>query len=406
MTVRDAETRLNAAPELVGRLRNAGLAVGAVAAVLCGIGLTLDGGQLAHSWLLACTLWTGVSLGSLALLMIHHLTGGTWGIPARRIFEAAAGVLPLMAIFFLPLWSDLGVLYPWARPEAAHEPLLVHKAAYLNDGFFLLRFAVYFVLWTGLWFLLRRLSLRQDREGGDPKLLRRMATIAAPGLVLWAFSTTFAFLDWLMSLEPLWFSTIYGVYFFGGTGLSALAVLILVSAWLQRGAPMSWALEKGHFHDWGKLLFAFVLLWSYFAVSQYLIIWSGNLPEEIEWYLHRTTHGWGWVASALVLFHFALPFALLLSRDLKKRPGRLAAVAAFLLLMRWVDHLWQIAPARHPEALTVHWLDLAAPLAVGGLWLAAFAWLLGRHPVLPPNDPYLEESVGESAGGEEAVGHV
>jgi len=382
-----------AAPPAVGRLQAVGLGVGVVGAVLCGFGYVSDPSQFFHSWLLACALWVGVSVGCLALSMIHHLTGGVWGTPARRIFEAAAGVLPLMLVLFLPVLAGLQELYLWARPEAADDPILVHKAAYLNVDGFMLRFVLYFAIWIALAWLLRRLSLAQDRKA-DPAISKRMAVIAAPGLVIWAFVTTFAHFDWLMSLDPHWFSTIYGVYFFGGTGLSAFAFLILISGFLMRYKPMSEVLAPRHFHDWGKLLFAFVLLWSYFAVSQFLITWSGNLPEEIEWYLHRTQHGWGAVALGLVLGHFAVPFALLLSRDLKKDARRLALVAAFLLVMRWFDVLWQIGPSLHPE-LTIHWLDVAAPLAVGGLWLAAFVWLLRRHPIVPLHDPYLEESLGD-----------
>jgi hypothetical protein len=384
-----------AAPPAVGRLQTLGLVVGVVGAALCGLGYTGNADQFFHSWLLACTLWVGVSAGCLALAMIHHLTGGAWGVVARRVLEAAAGVLPLMLLLFLPILAGLEELYPWARPEAADDPLLVHKASYLNVDGFMLRFVLYFAVWIALAWLLRRFSLAQDRKA-DPRLSKRMAVVAAPGLVIWAFVTTFAYFDWLMSLDPHWFSTIYGVYFFGGTGLSALAILILVSLYLSHRQPMDEVLAPRHFHDWGKLLFAFVLLWAYFAVSQFLITWSGNLPEEIEWYLHRTQHGWGAVALGLVLFHFAVPFALLLSRDLKKNAGRLAVVAGFLLVMRWLDHLWQIGPSLHPE-LAVHWLDVAAPLAVGGLWLAAFAWLLRRHPLVPVHDPYLEESLGDAS---------
>jgi len=215
---------------------------------------------------------------------------------------------------------------------------------------------------------------------------------------LWAFVTTFAYFDWLMSLQPHWFSTIYGVYFFGGAGISTMAFLALAAVYLARWEPMRSALAARHLHDWGKLLFAFIMLWAYFAFSQFLIIWAGNLPEEIEWYLHRTEHGWGVIAMLLVLFHFAVPFALLLSRNLKKRSVQLAWVAAFLLVMRWLDNLWQIAPSHHQE-LTLHWLDVAAPLAVGGLWLAAFAWLLKRHPLLPIHDPHLLDSIGEEHSG-------
>jgi hypothetical protein len=338
----------------------------------------------------------GISIGCLALSMIHHLTGGTWGVPVRRVWEAAAGLLPLLALLFVPLAFGIETLYPWARDAAADDPILQHKAAYLDEPFFLARTALYFLVWIGLAWWLRSLSDRQDRAA-DPRLTKRAQAISAPGLVLWAFATTFAYVDWLMSLEPHWFSTIYGVYFFGASGMAAMAFLIVAGVLLARRPPFDAWLGRRHFHDWGKLLFAFVLLWTYFALSQFLIIWSGNLPEETIWYLHRMTHGWEHVGLALALLQFAVPFALLLSRDLKRNPRALAGVALFVLLMRWVDHLWQIAPNFHPHGFALHWLDLAAPLAVGGLWLAGFVWLFNRRPVVPVHDPYLEESLGDEA---------
>jgi len=388
-------TRLDA-PASVGRLQTIGLGVGLVGLALSAIGWFVAPEQFFFSWLLAVSLVVTPSIGCLALLMIHHLTGGAWGTVARRVWEAGAGLLPLLFLFALPLLLGLDVLYEWARPEAANDPLLVHKSAYLNESGFAWRMVVYFVIWSGLAFWLRRLSHRQD-QAPDPNLSKRMAAISAPGLVIWALVTTFAYMDWLMSLEAHWFSTIYGVYFFGGSGLAALAVTILVSVRLRRDEPMTGALAPRHFHDWGKLLFAFVLLWTYFGVSQFLIIWAANLPEEIVWYLHRTRHGWGYVGVALAIFHFAVPFALLLSRDLKKNAGRLAWVAGFLLVMRWLDHLWQIAPVAHPDQFVIHWLDVAAPAALVGLWLAGFCFLLRRHPILPANDPYLEEAYGDES---------
>jgi hypothetical protein len=394
MTVAD-RSRFTA-PAALDRLQRLALGVGIVALALSALGAVVDRGQFLSSWLLGVTYWLGISIGCLALAMIHHLTGGAWGIPVRRVFEAAAGVLPLLALLFLPVLFGLDELYLWARPEAAADPVLQHKAPYLNEPFFVLRSAAYFLAWGGLAFWLRGLSSRQDRAP-DPALTKRMQAVAAPGLVVWAMVTTFAYVDWLMSLEPHWFSTIYGVYFFGGTGLASMAFLIVVALLLARREPLAGLIGPRHFHDWGKLMFAFVLLWTYFAVSQLIIIWTGNLPEEIEWYLHRMSHGWQYVGLALALGHFALPFALLLSRDLKLHMQRLAGVAAFVLVMRWVDHLWQIAPAFHPEGVRVHWLDVAAPLAVGGLWLATFVWLYKRRPILPINDPYLEESLGDEA---------
>jgi len=384
-------------PSAVNRLQAIGLGVGVVGAIACAIGYFTAPEQFYFSWLIGCTVWLGLSLGSLALLMIHHLTSGAWGLPARRIFEAATGVLPLMAILYLPILAGLETLYSWTGPLMDENPIIAHKEAYLNADAFTIRYFVYFVLWIGLAFWLRRLSLKQDGEA-SPQWNIKMTRVAAPGLVLYAFVTTFAYFDWFMSLEPLWFSTIYGLYFFAGAGLTTLAFLIIITVWLAKVEPMKSVLGKRHLHDWGKLMFAFIMVWAYFAFSQFLITWSGNLPEEIEWYLHRINHGWGYLALALVLFHFAIPFALLLSRDLKKNAKRIVWIAGFLIFMRWVDLLWQVGPVNH-QSLYVHWLDVAAPVAVGGFWIAAFVFVLKRAPLLPPNDPYLLESVGEESHG-------
>jgi len=386
-----------AAPPAVDRLQAGALAAAAAGLLVCAFGLFVDPEQLLRSWLLGVVFWVGISIGCLALLMIHHLTSGRWGVVVRRVFEAAAAVLPLLFLLTLPILFGLDELYVWTEDAVvAASATLRKKAPYLDETFFVGRVVLYFAVWIGLTSWLRALSDRQDRAA-DPKLSKRMQAISAPGIVVWAFVTTFFYFDLLMSLEPLWFSTIYGVYFFGGSGLSSMAFLILVAAFLARSRPMDAVIAPRHFHDWGKLTLAFVLLWAYFAFSQFLIIWSGNLPEEIEWYLHRMSHGWQYVGLSLALLHFALPFALLLSRDLKKQPRRLAALAVFILAMRWVDHLWQIEPVFHPHGLYVHWLDVAAPVAVGGLWLAAFAWLLKRRPIVPIHDPWLAESVGEEA---------
>jgi hypothetical protein len=381
-----------AAPAALDRVQLRALAAGGVGILLCALGFFLDRPAFYRAWLVGWIYWLGIALGCLAIMMLHHLTRGAWGLVARRVLEAAGRTLPVLALLFVPLLFGLQELYPWARPEAKADHLLQAKAAYLNVPFFVARAALYFVIWGGFAFLLSRLSRRQD-ETGELHLTRRMQLLASAGIVLYCLAASFASVDWLMSLQPHWFSTIYGVYFLGGQGISALAFLIVVALFLWRREPMSEVLSPGHFHDWGKLLLAFVMLWTYFSFSQFLIIWSGNLPEEITWYAARTRGGWQWLAIALALFHFALPFVLLLSRDLKRRPQRLAAVAGWMLAMRWLDLVWQVEPAFSPERFTFHWLYLAAPLAVGGLWVAAWAAELKKRPLLPLRDPWLPEAL-------------
>jgi hypothetical protein len=391
-----------AAPAALDRVQRIALYTGGAGIVACVLGFVLDRDAFFRAWLVAWLFWLGIALGCLALMMLHHLTRGAWGLVVRRVLEAAARTLPLLALLFLPLVFGLRSLYLWARPDAvAADHLLQAKAAYLNVPFFLVRALLYFLLWGGAAYVLSRWSRRQD-ETGDPRLTRRMQLVAAPGLAIYCLAATFASVDWLMSLQPHWFSTIYGVYFVGGHGLAALAFVIVAALYLSERTPLAGVISHQHFHDYGKLMLAFVMLWTYFSFSQFLIIWAGNLPEEITFYVARTRHGWQWLALALVVFHFAVPFVLLLSRDLKRRPARLAALALAMLAIRWVDLVWQVEPAFSPEAFSFHWLYLAAPAAVGGLWLAAWVAELKKRPLLPRNDPWLDEAIGRPgayAGG-------
>lgn len=391
--VRRIDPAALSAPAAVDRLRVLALGGGVAGAVLLLIGLFARPEYFFRSYLVGWVFWTGVALGSLALLLVHTMTRGSWGIAGRRVLEAASRTLPWMLLLFLPLVFGFDALYPWSDSELMkHDHILEKKAPYLNVPGFYIRLLIYFALWLFLVFSLDRLAARQDREA-DPGLIAKMKRVAAPGIVLWALAVTFASVDWLMSLDPHWFSTIYGVWLMGSMGLSALAFLIVISAWLARREPMNGVLRPGHFHDWGKLMFAATMLWAYFSFSQFLIIWSGNLPEEIHWYKHRISHGWGAVAIVIVLFHFALPFLLLLSRDLKRNPRPLFWVAALMIVMRLVDLFWQVEPGFREHAPAFYWMYAAAPLAVGGLWLWLFLGELKKRPLLPVNDPDLPEAL-------------
>jgi hypothetical protein len=297
-----------------------------------------------------------------------------------------------MALAFIPIAAGARVLYPWAGPEAAADAVLREKALYLNVPFFVVRAALYFAVWGGVAYWLNRWSLEQD-GAPHPRLARKLQLVSSAGIVLYALTVTFASVDWVMSLEPHWFSTIFGVLFMGGQALSALSFTIAAAVVLASHAPLSHVLSKTHLHDLGKLLLAFVMLWAYFNFSQFLIIWSGNIVEEVPWYVHRLGRGWQWIGVTLVIFHFALPFALLLSRDLKRNPRVLAALAGSVVLMRVVDLFWMIGPEAHGGALRVHWLDLVAPVAMGGLWISLYARQLTTRPLLPVGDPELREAL-------------
>lgn len=390
------ETRFAPPAEALERLERRAWMVGAVGAVGCLIGyFATPTEQFLKSWLVAWLFWFSIALGSLALAMTHHLSRGAWGLMARRIWEAAFRTLPLVALLFLPLLLDLPALYIWARPEVvAGDEILQHKAGYLNVPFFVVRTILYFAIWILLARLLARMSIRQDRAAGqEARLFDRMQRVSAGGVLIYVLTLSFAAIDWIMSLDPHWFSSIWGVYLLAGQGVAALAFLILVGNYLNKRDPLHGVLRPEHFHDYGKLLFAFTMLWGYFAVSQYLIIWSGNLPEEITWFMERREGPWLAMSVLLVLAHFFIPFLLLLSRGLKRHSGRLAAVVGILLVARWLDLYWQVAPNVTHEHLGLTWVDAAALVGIGGLWLGLFFRLLARRPLLPLRDPYLEEAL-------------
>jgi hypothetical protein len=281
-------------------------------------------------------------------------------------------------------------LYPWTNPEAvAHSELLQHKSGYLNVPFFLGRTVLYFVIWIVLAYLLNRWSARQD-ETDDPRLQKKLGTLSAPGMILYVLTATFAAFDWMMSLEPAWFSSIYGVLFVAGQALVAIAFSIIVLAVFRKKQPVAERATIAIFNDLGNFLLGLVAFWAYIAFSQYLIIWSGNLPEEIIWYITRTQGGWQYVALALIIFNFALPFVVLLARTVKRRVNLLVSIAIFVALMRYVDLYFLTMPALRPT-LSVHWLDLVIPIAIGGFWVALFAWALKRKALIPLHDPRFEE---------------
>lgn len=380
-------------PEGAARIQTLALFTGIAGLVVTALAFFIDPDYFFRAWLVGWVYWVGVALGCLALSLLHHLTHGNWGIVLRRVMEAATRTLPWMLLLFFPLVFGLKELYVWARPEevAAHE-LLHAKEPYLNVPFFLIRQILYFAVWAAAAFIISRMSARQDR-GEDPGVTRRMQILAGPALAGYCLAVTFAAVDWLMSLQPEWYSTIYGVYLMGSQALTALAFLITFGLWMARHEPLDRVLHPRLFHDYGKLFFAFVMLWAYFSFSQYLIVWSGNLPEEISFYLERFHHGWGVVALLLVVFHFALPFVFLLSRDLKRNARRLVWIAGLMLVMRWVDLLWQVEPAFHEQNPAMYWTYLTAPIGIGGLWLFLFLRELRKAPLLPVNDPYLAEAL-------------
>ena len=299
-----------------------------------------------------------------------------------------------MTALFLPIVVGARHLYIWTHADVvAADEALQHKQLYLNTPFWIVRAILYFAVWNALSYVLNRWSAEQDRTA-DPRIARKMQLVSAGGLVAYGVTITFASFDWLMSLEPRWYSTIYGVLVMGGQGLSALAFLIVTIVWLSRRAPLDRIIVASHFHDVGNLMLAFVMLWAYFSFSQYLIIWAGNLPAEIAWYQHRLQTGWRAVGVALVLFHFAVPFVLLLSRVIKRTPDLLVKVALGVLFVRLIDLFWLIAPEFHMQGLAISWLDVVLPIALAAVWLGCFVRQLRGRAILPVHDPQFDEALG------------
>lgn len=384
-----------APPTELGGLRTRALLVGVAGAVVAGIGAFMNPAHFLRAYLIAFVFWVGVALGCFGLAMLHQLSGGGWGLMIRRVLGAATRTLPFLAIAFVPVVLAARTIYPWADPAAvAADHLLQHKAPYLNVTAFAIRGAIYFAIWIGFAVALNRWSLQSDASR-DYRPMRKMQVASGIGIVLYVLTVTFAAIDWLMSVEPRWASSIYGAYLVAGQAVTSLSFVILVALWLSRRAPLAGLLGRRHFHDYGKLLLAFVMVWAYFVVSQFLIIWSGNLPEETFWYAKRFHGTWGGLALLLVFLHFAMPFALLLSRDLKRNAARLAIVATLLLVARWLDLVWQVWPSVEGEVLPWLWIDLAALVGFGGIWVFLFVMQLQGRPLLPVNDPGLPEALGE-----------
>lgn len=374
------------------------------ASVLLGL---FQGESLFQGYLLAYLFILGFALGSLGLTLLHNITGGNWGMAIRRILEGGMATLPACALLFLPIvvvvmFFDGAGVFPWADPETvAGDALLQHKAPYLNAKFFVARAGVYFALWLFLAWRLRALADERERVAEtDPMgpLSKRLRSLSAPGLGLYGLTMSFAAFDWAMSLEPHWFSTLYGLIFVVGQVLSAMALAVAFTGWLAATPAYRAQLTVDRFHDLGKLLFAFVMLWAYVAYSQYLIIWSGNLAEETPWYLARSHMGWKAVAIFLFSFHFFLPFGALLSRSAKRNVTFLTCVAAALVGLRAVDFYWLVVPAFPHQGVLAQGLHILMLLGMASLWAGLFLHKLrGRPLVVTEADLASAGAPGEAA---------
>ena len=390
------------APASVDRLQRAGMFAGGVAALMAVYGLTKSPADFYHSYIFSYMLVLGLTVGSLGLLMLQHLTGGIWGMVIRRPLEAASRNLPIVAALFIPVVMGMKYLYSgngeetgWLNaPKTGEQALQAFQQSYLTSGWFLTRAVFYFAIWLVLMAAFNNWSKQQDQANGEG-LKQRMKAVAAPGVILYILAMTFAAIDWVMSLSPRWASTIYGFIFVGGQAISSMALMIAVTVLLAGSEPLSGVIKKRHLHDLGKWLFTFNMLWAYFSFSQLLIIWSGNQPEEISFYRSRLSGQWGVVAVIVLLFSFAIPFLLLLSKDVKKTASVVSKIAVWMIFMRLVDLYWYTKPEFTHQAVPT-WLDIVVPVALIGLWLGFFAMNLKQRPLLPVGDPNLSEVLAQN----------
>ena len=396
------------APEEINRLRTLALGVGGIALVVWAVGLYFDPEQGLRSWLLGYIFWGGIAFGSLGILMLQYLTGGAWGVVIRRILEAGTRTLPIVILMFVPL--AIGVytrsFFEWTHLPPT-EPIMAHRGVYMTTWFWILRSVIYFAIFGIMVVLLNKWSI--DQEGTTTVeesrlVLEKASRFSGPVIVVYSLVVTFAVVDWMLMLDAHWFSTIWGLLFVAGWALSCYCFCVLILAYLSDKTPMDTVLGKRHFHDIGKLMLALVMVWAYFNFSQFLIIWAGNLPEESGWWLVRMKGGWGWIGAALIFFHFAFPFLVLLQQDFKRHARRIATLAIFILFMRLVDMFYLIGPSNRvtpgyePGAFVVSWMDIVAPIAVGGIWLWWFFGELMKRPMVPARDPYFEGAIRHGRG--------
>ncbi len=392
-----------------GRWQWRTLGVGVVALIACAVGACFSPAQFFRAYLAAYLFYLGIALGSMVMLMVYHLTGGSWGLLIRRILEAGMRTLPLLALLFLPIAFGIRYLYVWAQPAVvAASPKLQYQQFYLYPAYFWIRAAVYFILWLAMAYLLASWSRQEDRTG-DPRLAWKNLNLSGFGAVVYAISLHFAAVDWAMSLEPVFHSTIWGPLFATGQLLSALAFALVVLSWLVDRPPLAEVVSLGARSDLASLLLTLLIVWAYMAFFQFMLIWIANLPVDVVWYLPRVTTPWKGVAWAIFLLHFTVPFILLLMRPIKRNSKAVAWIAGLMLFMQLVFMDYQVLPGSSAANLRTHWMDVLVPIGIGGIWLANFLWQLQRYPLLPPNDYNREAALRlrrldeEEAAREEAL---
>ena len=373
----------------ISRVQMLALVVGAIFTLLTIVQWFLNPTQFFRSWVIGFLFTFALGLGSLACLMLQYMSGGAWGMVIRRQLEAGTRTIPFVTILFIPLLFGIHNLYEWADPvKVAHDPVIREKSGYLNVQWWIIRAAIVFAIWNIYAFVLNRFSAEEESTG-SPIASKRMMGWSGIGLVIYVFSLTCAGTDWIMSMNVHWFSTIYGLILLGGQGLTVISLALITTTLLMKEQPLAGVITKRHLHDLGKLLFMFTLFWTYVSFSQLVIIWSGNLPEEITWYIDRMNGGWEYVGAILLFLQWMLPFLILLSQNIKRNPRTIRIMAIWVLTVRVADTIWLVEPNFHSQHLFISWSDFSALIGLVGLWTAVYLWQLKQRALIPVNAPDL-----------------
>ncbi len=377
----------------ISRVQTLALVIGAIFTILTVIQAFINPTQFFRSWMIGFLFTFALGLGSLACLMLQYMSGGAWGMVIRRQLEAGSRTIPFVTLLFIPLLFGIHNLYEWAdAAKVASDPVIREKSGYLNVQWWITRAAIVFIIWNVYSFVLNRLSAEEERTG-SALASKRMMGWSGIGLVIYVFSLTSAGTDWVMSMNVHWFSTIYGLILLGGQGLTVISLALITTTLLMKQQPLAGVITKRHLHDLGKLLFMFTLFWTYVSFSQLVIIWSGNLPEEITWYIDRMNGGWEYVGAILLFLQWMLPFLILLSQNIKRNPKTIRVMAIWVLTVRVADTIWLVEPNYHSQHLFISWSDFTALIGLVGLWTAVYLWQLKQRALIPINAPDLGKAL-------------
>ena len=376
-----------------GKLGTVALVIGIIGLLASGGAWMVDSTRFFHAWLTSFVFWLSLALAGLFFTMLHYLTAAHWSVVLRRISEALMMQLPWLILAFVPILFGMHDLFHWSHADVmAHDEALAAKSGYLNIAFFAIRAVAFFAVWSIFALVLRKRSLAQDAKP-DVDHIAGLRRTAGGGMLLFAVTVTYASFDWLMSLQPHWYSTIFGVYYFGGLFLSGVSLMAVVCWVLRSNGALKNTISVEHYHDLGKLMFAFTIFWAYIGFSQYFLIWYGNIPEETAWFLSRWQGTWKPVSLILVFGHFVIPFIVMIFQRVKRQIPLLGTVAIWYLIMHWVDLYWMVYPSYQPEGASLSWIEFAPMIGLGGVFIALFWRSFTKHPTVPTGDPWLEQSI-------------